>query len=333
MSETTETTAATLVPPGPMVGEALHIEGDAVGRLADLGAKAAGVEIVEIEGADFLPNGLPERIPVGIVHGETPEMRSVKSLFEEWRFDPERRKGNVKATTLESYIALTDYLTGEAPVVFANTDWRGPSFVTVVDYHWGEGHRQPDWGRFRIHYPFPLSDEWKTWVDGNGKPMTQTDFAAFLEDRIAELSSPTDAERADLERTFETRLATPSELIKLSRGLSVAVGGKVKQAVNLASGEGQIVFEETHSDEGGQPLRVPGMFILQVAPFFMGEPIRIPVRLRYRVAGGAVTWFYQLYRPDRHVTDHVRAALDKVRERTELPCFEGAPEMSATGGC
>jgi len=336
MTDTPETAAATFVPPAaPILGEALHIESDAVGKLAGLGAKAAGVEIVTLDrGEDYagVNPGLPRTIPVGIVHGDKPELRGVSDLYEHWRFAPDRRRGTVRADTLGSFIDLTTYLADGDSVVFAETSWTKPAFTTVIDYHGapddsGAPGLVAAFGKFRVRYAFPLSEEWTAWVAGNGRPMGQADFAAFLEDRMAELSSPTEAEVIDLERTFGARVATPAELLKLSRGLSVAVGGRVKQAVNLASGEGQIVFEETHSDEDSKPLRVPGLFILQIAPFFMGDPIRLPVRLRYRVADGKVTWFYQLYRPDLHVTDHVRAALDKVRAETELRCFEGAPEM------
>jgi hypothetical protein len=60
----------------------------------------------------------------------------------------------------------------------------------------------------------------------------------------------------------------------------------------------------------------------------MGEKMRIPVRLRYRPAAGSITWMYQLYRPDQFVTEHVRATLFEAKDRTVLPAFEGAPEMS-----
>jgi len=156
--------------------------------------------------------------------------------------------------------------------------------------------------------------------------MDQGDFAAFLEDHIADLSSPEDAEREDHERTFGVKVATPAELIQLSRGLQVFSGVQVKNAVTLQSGEASIVFEEEHRDAACNRLQVPGLFILSIAPFFMGELTRIPVRLRYRLAGGRLTWSFQIYRPDIAVTDRLRADLDVIRRDTALPVFEGAPE-------
>ena len=107
------------------------------------------------------------------------------------------------------------------------------------------------------------------------------------------------------------------------------MSSKVKQHLALSSGEGQIVWEESHQDASGQALKVPGMFILNISPFFMGDKMRMPVRLRYRVRGGSIIWLYQIFRPDQFVTEHIRNTLADARARTELPTFEGSPEMSA----
>ncbi len=196
----------------------------------------------------------------------------------------------------------------------------------MIDYHEKASDGEADNLRHRIDYAFPASEEWKAWVKMNGEPMEQGEFAAFLEDRIADLSAPTEAEKIWLERDFGTTVATPAQLIQLSRGLQVNVDSVVKGVVNLATGEAQIAFEETHTDGDGKPLKVPGLFMLAIAPFFMGEKISLPVRLRYRKAGQKILWFYQMYRPDQFVTERVRDDLITVADRTELPTFEGSPE-------
>ncbi|TIN90391.1 MAG: DUF2303 family protein, partial [Mesorhizobium sp.] len=63
----------------------------------------------------------------------------------------------------------------------------------------------------RIVYAFPLTEEFKAWVNGNAKPMAQDVFAAFLEEHAAELAAPTDGERSEYERLFNEKMATPSE--------------------------------------------------------------------------------------------------------------------------
>lgn len=159
--------------------------------------------------------------------------------------------------------------------------------------------------------------------------MEQKEFAWFLEDRVAELASPTDHERVTLEDQFATTLATPAQVVELSRGLKVNVDTQVKVSTVLQTGEGQIAWEETHNGTDGKPIKVPGMFILYIAPFFMGEKVRVPVRLRYRPKDGKMIWFYQIYRPDIAITEHLRTHILEAKDILELPVFEGSPEMSA----
>lgn len=295
---------------------------------ARLGAAAQGIEIVQIDTPEGFA-GLPAKVPVALHRGKEPAVNALANVLESYRLHPKRKQGTAEAQTFDSFCELINRHKSEHSVIFADADWRKPSFTAVLDYHHLGVDGQPDYGKHRVHYAFPLSEEWQAWNKMNGQKMTQEDFAYFLEDRVAELSAPTDEERIWLERDFATTVATPSQLVELSRGLQVNVASKVKAAHTLANGEGQIVWEESHQDANGQPLKVPGIFILSVPPFFMGDKMRIPVRLRYRAAGGSVVWFYQIYRPDQFITEHVRHALFDAREKTGLPAYEGKPEMSA----
>ncbi len=331
MSDTPTPTPTLESAPLPFYAASLRLDGDAVDKLANLGSRATGIEIVTIENA---PDQFTPRFPVALVHGENPHLISVKHLAEDWREAPERRRGQAKALTLGSFIDLVNrHKEPTLSVVFADSNWKAPSLTAVIDYHADnfETGDAPGWGDHRVHYPFPLSEEWKRWIKTDGEPMEQADFAALIEDRMTELAAPDDGLRTMVERDFQTTVATPSQLITLSRGLQVNVESKVKDMRTLQSGASQVVFEETHTGADGQPLAVPGVFVIRVSPFFMGDPILIPVRLRYRVRSGKIMWFYQIYRPDASITEAVRAAMQDVAAKTELPVYEGAPEMRADG--
>ncbi|TCR69721.1 DUF2303 family protein [Bosea sp. BK604] len=269
--------------------------------------------------------GVPRAIPA-IVDARNGTLTPARDLVEAFRTKPASKRGTATALTLESFVDLLNRHKTEHSAVFADTSWKKPGFTAVIDYHDKVSGGAADNLKHRIRYDFPLSEEWKAWVEQNGEPMEQGAFASFLEDRIADLTAPNDHERINLERDFDTKIATPAQLIQLSRGLQVNVDSAVKNVVNLTTGEAQIAFEERHSDSNGQPLKVPGLFMLNIAPFFMGEKITIPVRLRYRPAGGKIRWFYQMYRPDLHVTERVRDDLSTVADRTGTPTFEGSPE-------
>jgi uncharacterized protein YfdQ (DUF2303 family) len=296
-----------------------------INAVVDLTRRSMGAEIRVVEIGDGLGAGLPKAIPV-LIDNRQGTASAVTELVEAYRQKPAFKRGTAKALTLQSFIDLTNRHKTEHSAVFADTNWRAPAFTAVIDYHAKESAGAADNLKHRIGYTFPASEEWQAWVALNGEVLTQSDFAAFLEDRIADLSAPTDAERIALERDFNTTVANPAQLMQLSRGMQVHVESVVKDVTHLASGEASIIFEEMHKDGDGKPLKVPGIFMLSIAPFFMGEKISLPVRLRYRKKGTGLVWFYQMYRPDQFVTERVRDDLITVADKTELPTFEGSPE-------
>ncbi|GEM_PF-6847773 len=139
------------------------------------------------------------------------------------------------------------------------------------------------------------------------------------------------SEELKYQNKFSFKVAFPTQLVELSRGLQVNADIRVKNVVNLQNGTAQIVFEEEHQtlDKQGNRINVPGMFILPASPFFGGETARIPVRLKYNKTAGGVAWLYQLYRPEFHVNKQVRADMTRAAADTDLPHFEGTPETTA----
>src|SRR5207237_2152960 len=128
------------------------------------------------------------------------------------------------------------------------------------------------------------SDEWKAWTASNGKQMSQADFAAFLEDRVVDVTDPSsalDTVRKVMEALLCT-FASPSRLLDLARGLTVRINSVVVSAQNLKSGESVLRFETTHADERGAPLEIPGAFLVTLPVFRGNEAYQLAARLRYR---------------------------------------------------
>lgn len=304
----------------PTVDQLTQTAVEAIAKLAE----AAQIEVTTIS----LPStikGAPSSIPV-LLDRKTGAVKDISGLIAPWRDAPQRKTGTATVHTLESFVELVNLHKQDNSVIFADTDWQKPSMTAVIDYH---GETTPDNGKHRVHYQFPLSEEWEAWLKLDNKAMTQIEFAEFIEEHISDLAAPQLDEVDDFKKMFGFEVAHPADIIALSRGLQINADTRIKQHVKLQSGETQIMFEEDHKGADGQPLIIPGLFILQIAPFFMGTACRIPVRLRYRPRNGSVQWTYQLYRPDRYITDQVRTDLDRAAEETGLQKFEGTPEMSA----
>ncbi|WP_223478727.1 DUF2303 family protein [Oricola indica] len=297
-------------------------DGLAVKDIADLGKRASDphVEIVKLTG---LGEGLPEQVPLAF-NRDSKTFTALAGEVEKYRQMPKRRTGIARADTLSAFCALIDRHKDDDSVIFGETAWPNPKLTAVIDYH--SLDHDPKWLGHRIEYAFPLTEEFKAWVECDGKPMEQGDFAAFIEDHAAELASPSEMEKGEFERLFKERFATPSELIMLSRELEVFVGAKAKRGERLSTGERTIEFTTEHKDGKGDKVDIPGVFMVSVPAFVDGEALRIPARLRYRLGGGSIHWFYQLYRWEFWLREQVQRDLQEAGKKTSLPVFEGAPE-------
>lgn len=298
-------------------------DNDVLERIIKLGSDAEGIEIITLQAPEGVV-GVPKAVPVARHHGASPKLAGVKEFFDAYRIGPERRKGTAAVTTLQSFVALVTRHMNADSVIFANTSWPNPKLTAVIDYHQADGGAR--FCNHKIDYSFPITPEFKAWMDYNGKPIGQGDFAAFLEDRVADLAAPYDAERADYERLLNTKFALPNEIVELSRGLQVTVAANVKNAHTLQNGEVEIVWTEEHRDQTGAKIIVPGLFMIAVPAFIDGDPIRLPARLRYRVKEGKITWSYHLYKWDFWLRERVKEDLDTAAKETSLPAFEGKPE-------
>lgn len=303
-------------------------------------------EVVKVKGQDGQTE--TEILILPDSHGGL-EAHSVKSFTDEYRRNPERRTGKARMLTLESLCDHINRSKNSESAVFADSDREGPSIMAVYNYHdrcnivteEGFNHVEKAQARFldhRAEYAFPLSEEWKAWRQFDSETMGQAEFAEFLEERIGDVEvppvlsedpanddEPTKKLRALL-KVLGGKLAGPAELMELSKGLKVNADERVHNAVNLSSGESQIQYSHEHTDEKGQPLTVPNLFLINIPVFDQGDIYRVFVRLRYRVRGGTIKWHYQLYREGKVFDAAFAGAVETVKETTGLPVFIGHPE-------
>lgn len=300
-------------------------------------------KIISEKNAGTLQEIVDPRTEQSVPLANMPQMRtlrSVKALLDEYLERPLTRAGTATLLTEESFHAQVNrFKSPRHTALFADPDVTAPSVTAIFDYHEQgavedvaydndlEDRCATGWGKHRAILKLDTSDEWKKWVDVHEDGMVQTEFASFLQDRIGDLVTVDQSEEAvrSLVEQISARVGTPQQIMTLARGLSVKANQAVRAAVTLESGEGEISFAETHTDASGAKLTVPTLFYINVPVFYGGLSYRIPVRLRYRLAG-SIVWSLSLYRHDK-VFDH---ALTQVRNRitaeTGLPVLVGIPE-------
>lgn len=255
-----------------------------------------------------------------------------KGIFAEYLEHPERRKGTAVMTRLESFIEHVLRFKNADSVIFAKDDRAAPGLIAVLDYHDAGATGTPRFGQHRTTFNFPVSDEWKVWNKRDGTRMSMVEFADFLEERINDIDLVESADdlNEDIQRfigaTGLDKIASPSRLVELSRNLQIHEASTVKSAHNPASGEGVIRFESEHTDAAGQPVDVPGLFVICIPVFAHDGYYRIAARLRYRKGPDGISFWYDLWRADL-VFDHAfDQACERVKTQTSLPLLIGAPE-------
>lgn len=189
-------------------------------------------------------------------------------------------------------------------------------------------------GDYRAVCAFPVSPEWRFWTRLS-RPMDQAEFASVLEGRILDVLDPASAlpSTVELLGRLGVALASPSELLEVSRGLAIRAEVTVAQAVRLSSGETQVTFSEEHRRTDGRgPLAVPAAFLLGLRVFEGGPLYQVPVRLRYKLREGTISWTVELVRADRVQEDAFAEATARIKSETGVPVFYGRPEEPTKPG-
>lgn len=263
----------------------------------------------------------------------------LKPTIDALRGNPVRRRGIAQVNDMASFIAHSNRHKDAASVIFGEPVRSQPKLTTIFNYN-TNGAEKFDaplarFGDHRVVYAPATSDEYKAWSGQNGKKMSQVDFAQFIENRILDIvAPPSDGEEDDAHNIFMKdyaellggKFAGPSTMLELSRGIEIAANSRVKQIVRLATGEARIQYDEQHVDATGAPVTIPNMFLIAIPIFYNGPFYRLPVRLRYRLTGTTVEWFYELYRIDRSFDAAFNEMCETAKSVIGLPLFLGSPE-------
>jgi uncharacterized protein YfdQ (DUF2303 family) len=256
-------------------------------------------------------------IPVAIVrNGEQAKvLTDIIELRDQRAERPRRRKGTASFAELASFIDHVNRFKDADSAIFA--DISGPKLTAVLDYHKAGAESDPRWGQHRSVYAPPLSEQWRIWTAKDGVPMTQDEFAQFIEDHMDDLRSPPS------DRTHERDLPAPSEVLTMARHLVVRTKGTFERSINPTTGEFALINKNENEQTS---TKIPRAFLLGIPVFEAGAQYAVEARMRMAMGPGGPRFAYSLYQPNeikRHAFDEVRTM---AAERTGLPMFAGSPE-------
>lgn len=234
----------------------------AIDRIAEL-AREAGVPF-DINGTPYV------LVPDGSELVATPEHRA----------HPERIKQVISLHTPASLIAYWKaFAETESVLVF---DLDRAQYTAVFDYH--SDAEYPGWCEHRAVYQCPQTPEWQLWKERSGKPMTQTEFAYFIEQNVDDIRTPPGAQMLEIVTTLKAKTKV-----------------EFKQAIRLTDGNNEFTFNEVIDGKAGASgqLRIPEEITLGIVPFQGGEAYAVQAKFRYRIDGGQLRMWYDLMRPHK----------------------------------
>lgn len=238
-----------------------------------------------------------------------PEGYDVRDL-ENTLARPTRHRGTVVLNDVTSFIAYVDRYSGGLACIYmqppsgAST---APKFVAVLNEHGGE---QAAWRDWRAIYEPTLSPEWLTWMQANGRSMSQVDFARFIEDNLPDVVDPIGATLLEVARSIEAKK-------KVQFG----------SAVRLSDGQTQLTYEEDIQGTAAKgQLAIPEAIVLAIPVLLNGPLYRVTARLRYRLDGAKLALWVDLLRPHEIMQHAVKEAREAIATGVSLPIFVGKPD-------
>jgi len=197
----------------------------------------------------------------------------------------------------QSFCRYVNTYKNAASLVFATRVKQGDAFEAVLDYHDVAG--SPKWGDHRAILKLETTPAWDEWIAHNKKPLSQVDFARFIEEHIPHIAEPSGAQLLEMCATLEAKKDV-----------------KFRASTRFGNGQHQFKYEEeitgTAGAQGGQ-LAIPDGSVLGLEPYRGFGVLRVDARFRYRIANSGLTLFYELVRPD----DVLEAAYEQLTKAIE----------------
>lgn len=255
---------------------------------------------------DTAVNGVePDQLTPGGIYAFkfSDSIKLVDLTGDEYRDQPKRKTGTTVVDDLDSFVRYFGKHSDAASELYVNVKKR--TITAVLDAHTQGGAR---WGEHQLVLQLTTADKWNDWIGMNRKPMTQVEWAEFLEDHADDVREPDAATMLEIANTFQA-----------------ATKITFKSSIALSNGSQRLQWEEDTTASAGSTgnLEVPKTFLIGVAPFDFAAAFKVWARFRYRISGGKLAVSYLLDDPDAVVRDAVLDIVEKLEQALTPEVEEG----------
>lgn len=207
-----------------------------------------------------------------------------------------------------SFVAYVNDFKGSNTRIFAEPGFLSGSgvgtIVAAIDYHRG-GQVVADRVAHRAVFSPRYSEQWSRWRQSCGVPMSQVEFAEFIEENRNDIRDPSAAQLLDIVRAFKATKAVEfdSLVYQPDGGVKLAYSEKVEQK--------------------GSSGVLPEVMKLGIPVYFRGVGYEVPVWLRFKVSGGSVKFHLKMDRSDVIEDVAFNEIATRIAEATQAPVHLG----------
>lgn len=235
------------------------------------------------------------------------QRQDITEAVEKAAAQPNRKRGTV---TLLDVPSLVKYAVDQTQTtngyIYADPDART---ITAV-FNDNKDALMPGWRDHRAVFKAEYTPEFDNWTRHNKQPKTQSEFAEFIEDNFADLIGE-----------------DGKNLLAIATTIQATTGINFSSAKRLQDGQTQLAYSETIDAKAGADgaLKIPQTFALGLRIFKNGEGYKLTARLKYRLNGGAVKFWYELERPERAVEEAFKGYVTQVAGESGYVVLMGKP--------
>lgn len=225
---------------------------------------------------------------------------------------PLRKTSTVQLDDAESFIwYLQEHGDAESCRIYLTADYQSGKvqFLALLNDNTKTG---TNWRDHRATFTPAKSVEWNRWVGANKKQMTQTEFANWIEDNMADI--------AEIEG-----MPKASEMLEMALNFEATAEKKFKSATRLQSGGISMEYIDTEDSATRARMAVFERFSLGLTALQDGPAYRLDARMKYRLRDGTLHLWFELIRPDKVLENSAHELVNAIKEKSGFPLLLGNP--------
>jgi uncharacterized protein YfdQ (DUF2303 family) len=235
-----------------------------------------------------------------VMHYAVPSGFAIEQVDIEPTLDNPRRKRLKPAfSDAASFLAYIARHASEHTVCWCSFDPQtyALSFGAVLDDHAAD---KAGWRQHQASFTPAFSHEWKSWIGKNKESFKQLPFAEWIQEHEEDIAAA-------------NGLPTSLQMLEMATNFVANEERALKSAVRLQSGGVRLTYVADPDKGTTEEMKLFERFALGIPVFHGGEPWSITARLKYRSNASAVSFHFELVRPDRVHEHAAQEMIEAVR--------------------